>query len=665
MTRLLAFFTKAYQEDQLVLIKVKVFLIILAFMSLLTLYQIINSINYHGFTLVFYLYSISLLAMLSAGLFVAFGRYIIGVWIMIFTIGAGLLSYLILDPDVQRIDITVAVLYFSLVIFISGIMFKTRISVILTLLIFGILFTIAWLKVPGNDIRYRDGELTIVDLSTAISSALEALGIFVLISIVSMMFSRYIGQLLNELRFLNANLEDKVKERTQQLNETNKELSDSLSKITKLKVQQDGDYFLTSLLVNPLITNQANNTTVDVEFFISQKTKFHFKKKKSELGGDLCIAHSIKLHGKDYTAFINGDAMGKSLQGAGGAIVLGVLYNSFITRSKETESIRNMYPEKWLWNCYRELQSVFTAFDGSMLISLIAGLVDEETGHLYYFNSEHPFPILYCMGQAKFLETNIHFHKIGLEIEEDEFKINTCQLNSGDVLIIGSDGKDDLVLRDQDKEGNRIINEDETLFLRIVEQGEANLQAISQIIESSYELTDDCTLLKITFNKYPLLEEDIIEGQSQFYSFKTDGLKASADGDYQKATDLLIQALDIKKDMDCYNVLIHSLFKQHDYKTAAQYLEEALYHFPMHLDFCIKATHAYKKIGEIETATHYGERYRFYYPGDIKILILLTDLYRMQKNYKQARSLLNELLEIEKEDHEAIHFLKNALDKVE
>ena len=67
-----------------------------------------------------------------------------------------------------------------------------------------------------------------------------------------------------ELYQLNASLEDKVIQRTAQL-------SDSLKIVRDLKEQQDGDYFLTSLLIQPLAANHARNKHVKVETFLKQK----------------------------------------------------------------------------------------------------------------------------------------------------------------------------------------------------------------------------------------------------------------------------------------------------------------------------------------------------------------------------------------------------------
>ena len=120
------------------------------------------------------------------------------------------------------------------------------------------------------------------------------------------------------------NLEKKVEQRTE-------ELEEAFNNIKTLKNQQDGDYYLTSLLLNPLVIKEVDDNIIDVEFYIDQKEKFQFNEKTGEIGGDLCIANTITLRYKSYTVFVNGDAMGKSLQGAGGALVLGVVFNAYVS----------------------------------------------------------------------------------------------------------------------------------------------------------------------------------------------------------------------------------------------------------------------------------------------------------------------------------------------
>ena len=56
----------------------------------------------------------------------------------------------------------------------------------------------------------------------------------------------------------------KVEKRTEELKQT-------LSEVQALKVQQDGDYFLTSLLLKPLGVNHVNSKNYTVDFFLKQK----------------------------------------------------------------------------------------------------------------------------------------------------------------------------------------------------------------------------------------------------------------------------------------------------------------------------------------------------------------------------------------------------------
>ena len=51
--------------------------------------------------------------------------------------------------------------------------------------------------------------------------------------------------------------------------------------------------------------------------------------------------------------------MGKSIQGAGGALALGVVFKSILSRNKILSGEENIFPERWLKQSYQELQSIF------------------------------------------------------------------------------------------------------------------------------------------------------------------------------------------------------------------------------------------------------------------------------------------------------------------
>lgn len=312
--------------------------------------------------------------------------------------------------------------------------------------------------------------------------------LFFILSIATILANKFV-RLNEEVEELNLGLEKKVEQRTE-------ELRLSLEQVNRLKVQQDADYFLTSLLINPLSSNKNTSEVIKTEFYTKQKKSFEFKNRTYEIGGDILISGNVKLCGKKYVVFVNGDAMGKSIQGAGGALVLGTVFNTILTRSS-ISLYQNKQPEKWLEEAFLELQKIFESFDGSMYISIVLGLVEENTGLLYYINAEHPWTVLYRNGVACYIEEELTLRKIGIPENEEHLVIKNFQMLPGDTIVIGSDGRDDLLVG---KEGNRVVNEDQNQFLKRVEEGNADLRKVYEEIIKFGVILDDLSLLKVTYN---------------------------------------------------------------------------------------------------------------------------------------------------------------------
>jgi len=78
---------------------------------------------------------------------------------------------------------------------------------------------------------------------------------------------------------------------------------------------------------------------------------------------------------------MNSDAMGKSLQGVSGAIVIGVSFNLFINRTKKHGYYSKVTPEEWIKESTRDLQRVFSGFNGAMLA--ILETIEETDGDIY------------------------------------------------------------------------------------------------------------------------------------------------------------------------------------------------------------------------------------------------------------------------------------------
>ncbi len=127
-----------------------------------------------------------------------------------------------------------------------------------------------------------------------------------------------------------------------------REMEDQVLSTTRMKFEQDGDYFLTAQLIKPLAQSSVRSERVSIDMFVRQKKQFRFKKWDEQLGGDLCVAHTLQLRGRSCTVFLNADAMGKSMQGAGGVLVLGSLFEANIERSKLSLDVQNQSPELWI-----------------------------------------------------------------------------------------------------------------------------------------------------------------------------------------------------------------------------------------------------------------------------------------------------------------------------
>lgn len=439
----------------------------------------------------------------------------------------------------------------------------------------------------------------------------------------------------NSVEELNAHLEDKVEERTQ-------ELQNTLSEVQSLKEQQDGDYFLTSLLIEPLGKIVSRSRTVNIDVFVRQKKRFRFRKWEAEIGGDLCAADALTLRGLRYTVFLNGDAMGKSMQGAGGAIVLGTVFRSVISRTKLSQTLQTRHPEQWLKECFVELQSVFVPFNGSMLASAVIGLVEDQTGMLYYVNAEHPGVAMLRGGRARFLRSPWQLRKIGVEGLDGVLSVNTLRLLPGDVLILGSDGRDDIMVG-LDPRGVRIINEDEERFLGHVERAEGRLDRIATALEESGGLTDDLSLMRVGYREdaalQPQPEKMSPDERNAILTEARQALPENA----PHAARLLRNALERSAgegEADFLWVLSQAELQLGHASEAADLSVRASALAPEDSRGLLRVCAALRSANRWEEAIGFGERYRLRDPIDVQNLTDLADCYTRVGNDARAEMLL-------------------------
>ncbi len=373
-------------------------------------------------------------------------------------------------------------------------------------------------------------------------------------------------------------------------------LNAALKELRRLKEQQDGDYFLTALLIEPLTKISYESPSLAIDWFVKQKKQFRFRHRDLEIGGDICLVERLHLRGRSYCLIANGDAMGKSIQGAGGVLVFGSVFRSILERTRKTAAVREYFPERWLVSALADLEAVFHSFDGSMGMSLFLGLIDEATGSLFYINAEHPLPVLYRDGRAAFLDLAAGNRKLGFGCGRGI--VRYFHLRENDVLLVGSDGKDDLAVG---KNGDRrIMNDRADAFLGLVESSGAMLEPLARELEEAGEQTDDLSILRLFFGG-SAAESPSPESETFQHFFR--------EARYMEAAEIGIQLVDAN---------------------------------PGDVPAIRDTTIALERCGRFEEAIDYAERIRARFPADRDILFHLGRLYELIQRADAANLVLAE-----------------------
>ncbi len=313
----------------------------------------------------------------------------------------------------------------------------------------------------------------------------------------------------NDWKNLSEKLENEVDLRT-------KRLKDSLNEVLKIKSSQESDYFLFFQIMENFnhITNLENK---NISIYNKPYFEFEFRGIKKRVGGDICISDNILINNDEFLFIMNSDAMGKSLQGAIGALVVGITTKNFLTEYKDCKCIS---PEKWLLNLFLNLQKSFECFEETMFASSSMALVNIKNGIYYQVNSDHPKTIIYRNNEATFLNSTTDTNKLGVSIIPNQFKVSTYTLEHGDIIIIGSDGKDEVILNDD--LGNPYYNLDENIFLKIVEQSSGDLDKMITTLNSTGIIRDDLSMIRFEYTNFDFVKEidKFFQDSSNNYKFK-------------------------------------------------------------------------------------------------------------------------------------------------
>lgn len=332
------------------------------------------------------------------------------------------------------------------------------------------------------------------------------------------------------------------------------------------------------------------------------------------------------------------------MQGAGGALVLGVVFRSFLARTKNDFSYKNKPPELWLKECFSELQNLFESFDGSMMVSVVIGLVDIRSGILYFLNAEHPWSVLFRDGIASFIEDKLELRKIGITGLESKMKIKTFFLEKGDSIFIASDGRDDLLLG-TDVDGARLINEDESQFLKRVEESKGDVGLLVQGLRNFGELTDDLSILKLSYLTNPIRFDSVIKIGSDVFPDET-YLQYFHAENWEDALHYL-KTLKNRIDDDIPPAFKKELakvyYKTEKYEESLILLEGLIEEFPEDIETMFLTSLIYKRFQKFKQAVELGERILLREPDFLNNVAHLAESYFFIHKQDVALKLLEKV----------------------
>lgn len=310
------------------------------------------------------------------------------------------------------------------------------------------------------------------------------------IGVLTDTFNKMIRDLKNsydQLKEYSLELEKKVAIKTAELNE-------QLSIIKTIKEKQEGDYYLFSLLLKPLVYNQIHSNYLKIQHFLRQSRIYEFKNRKGEIGGDNIIYDRIymfdKIEGKvkSYLIFSINDALGLSLQGAFGSLIYSLILKWYISTLKY--EIMNQKISELIYDCYYVLNRIFSFFKGEMTCSSIIGIIDELSYEYHYINIDFPHMVIIRRNRNNFIEVRENsdwvLSPLGRESQKG-IKIHRGSLNKEETLIFSSDGIQKLDL----------INTQKMDIINFLQEYDYDINLFFQDLNRLNILNDDIAILSL------------------------------------------------------------------------------------------------------------------------------------------------------------------------
>ncbi len=231
--------------------------------------------------------------------------------------------------------------------------------------------------------------------------------------------------------------------------------------------------------------------------------------------------------------------------------------------------------------------------------------------------------------------------------------IPTFQLEPGDQLIAGSDGRDDIVLGVHEETGERIMNEDEEKFLTVVEEANGDLARIHELLLSEGEISDDLSLLSLRYDGAGAANSSD-EEDAETQDFVARAREAARNHAHRDAVMFLRQArLRSPDSVRVLKDLAVASYNLRDFNTAATLGREYVDLRPGDTDMIYMASLAFKKLRSFAGAADLAERVRLRDPRNVKNLLHLTEVHMLGGNLERAGYILDQAFEVDPENEKA------------
>jgi tetratricopeptide (TPR) repeat protein len=203
--------------------------------------------------------------------------------------------------------------------------------------------------------------------------------------------------------------------------------------------------------------------------------------------------------------------------------------------------------------------------------------------------------------------------------------INVFQIYPGDIIINGSDGKDDILIPDQS--GTQTMNHNENRILSIIEKAEGNLDKIVESLEKESGITDDLSLMRITWDGIPkphLKELKFIHKSIKELDTILSGIRLGL------------------ADLEILKNLAISYFRKRQFAKAIICLDEYMETFPSDTEMLYVGGRIIRKSEHAKESVEFAERMRLRNPQHIKNIYNLKRIYKKLGNVERARKFEEE-----------------------